>query len=215
MKAVKLVTYCIDTENIGAPQWVRLLDSMSVQDRLLLFVSDQSGKAYASLKLESMHKFLTCASVVRVATGTKNALDFQLVAEVGALSAQDPRRQYAIVSNDHGFDAAVANMVNRGIDAVRLDSTDIAQICKDSVKLSSGKNASVTRDDISSVLIAGGCPQTSAPIVADCIISCRKLPASEKKQALHDRLQKIFTSSVVNDLYRNVRPVMYEALKSA
>lgn len=68
-------------------------------------------------------KHITVHSVY-VKTGVKNALDFQLVTILGALTQTNPAdTKYKIVSNDSGFDTTLSFLKEHGYDAKRINAT--------------------------------------------------------------------------------------------
>ena len=68
-------------------------------------------------------KHITVHSVY-VKTGVKNALDFQLVTILGALTQTNPANtKYKIVSNDSGFDTTLSFLKEHGYDAKRINAT--------------------------------------------------------------------------------------------
>lgn len=99
--------YLVDSENIG-DAWVNLIDTITPGDRIVVFYTDNS----MHIGCEKVRRLLECEDgVVRwisCVNGTKNALDFQLVTELGAMIARGDGYDYVIVSNDSGFDAVVS-----------------------------------------------------------------------------------------------------------
>ena len=59
-----------------------------------------------------------------------NALDFQLVTELGARVATEPGHAFVIVSNDNGFDAVVTYWTQRGKDVRRMKSAECRQLTR-------------------------------------------------------------------------------------
>ena len=96
--------YLVDSENIGS-SWSQLLSSMSDEDKMYVFYTDKSPYiSYENLLQVIAHchipVFIKCFE-------GKNALDFQLVSELGFKLCQDPDQEFVIVSDDYGYDAAV------------------------------------------------------------------------------------------------------------
>ena len=98
------VQYLIDSENVG-DFWIPLLELPADKSELIVFYTRNSPHmSYESLiRLQESDRtvtFITCYE------GT-NALDFQLVSELGYLIGKNESGSFVIVTNDTGFDAAV------------------------------------------------------------------------------------------------------------
>ncbi len=96
--------YFIDSENVG-DSWIQLLSSMTGEDKMYVLYTDKSPYiSYESLlqviAYGSLPAFIKCHE-------GRNALDFQLVSELGFQMAQNPSEEFVIVSDDNGFDAVV------------------------------------------------------------------------------------------------------------
>lgn len=105
--------YLCDLENIY-DRWSNLAQTAQAGDKFTLFYT----KSIKSIHLEAFgpasvrgveFAFAECEC------GRHNALDFQLVCELGRLSAQYPDRKYVILSGDTGFQSVVKFMADRGI----------------------------------------------------------------------------------------------------
>ena len=98
------VQYFIDSENVG-DFWIPLLDLPAEETELIVFYTRNSPHmSYESLiKLKESDRKVT---FIKCYEGT-NALDFQLVSELGFHICQDEDDRFVIVTNDTGFDAAV------------------------------------------------------------------------------------------------------------
>ncbi|MDO5132691.1 MAG: PIN domain-containing protein [Eubacteriales bacterium] len=98
------VQYLIDSENVG-DFWIPLLDLPAEETHLVVFYTRNSPHmSYESLiKLKESDRTVT---FIKCYEGT-NALDFQLVSELGYRISKDEDGRFVIVTNDTGFDAAV------------------------------------------------------------------------------------------------------------
>ena len=98
------VQYLIDSENVG-DFWIPLLDLPADETELIVFYTRNSPHmSYESLiKLKESDRTVT---FIKCYEGT-NALDFQLVSELGYRIGNDEDGRFVIVTNDTGFDAAV------------------------------------------------------------------------------------------------------------
>lgn len=96
--------YLVDSENVGA-SWSQLLPSLSGEDKMYVFYTDKSP--YISYEnLLQVIAYCNIPVFIKCHEG-KNALDFQLVSELGFKLCQSPEAEFFIVSDDYGYDAAV------------------------------------------------------------------------------------------------------------
>lgn len=98
-------TYLIDSENIN-DIWVEILHCLEDKDEILVFYTVKSAHMGYDRIIKLMEHKRGTIRWIRCFEG-QNALDFQLVTELGSRIGQDSRREYIIVSNDTGYDAVV------------------------------------------------------------------------------------------------------------
>lgn len=113
--------YLVDSENVG-DIWVPLLVSSQEDDEVLVFYTTKSPHMnYENVRMlketEKEADFIKCFE-------GSNALDFQLVSELGYRLSQNADREYVIVSNDTGFDAAVCYWSTRKMPVSRLSGKE-------------------------------------------------------------------------------------------
>ncbi|MBQ2640859.1 MAG: hypothetical protein IJG15_02550 [Lachnospiraceae bacterium] len=98
------VQYLIDSENVG-DFWIPLLELPAEETELIVFYTRNSPHmSYDSLiRLKESNRMVT---FIKCYEGT-NALDFQLVSELGYRICENEDGRFVIVTNDTGFDAAV------------------------------------------------------------------------------------------------------------
>lgn len=113
--------YLVDSENVG-DIWVPLLVSSQEDDEVLVFYTTKSPHMnYENVRMlketEKEADFIKCFE-------GSNALDFQLVSELGYRLSQNAAREYVIVSNDTGFDAAVRYWSTREMPVSRLSGKE-------------------------------------------------------------------------------------------
>lgn len=119
-------TYLIDSENIN-DVWVEILDALGSGDCIMVFFTDKSAhmgydRIVRLMELEKgTVKWIRCF-------GGQNALDFQLVTELGHQICQDQEREYVIVSNDTGYDAAVRYWQQRGCSVSRIKGIECTKL---------------------------------------------------------------------------------------
>ena len=113
--------YLVDSENVG-DIWVPLLVSSQEDDEVLVFYTTKSPHMnYENVRMlketEKEADFIKCFE-------GSNALDFQLVSELGYRLSQNADREYVIVSNDTGFGAAVRYWSTRKMPVSRLSGKE-------------------------------------------------------------------------------------------
>ena len=122
--------HLIDFENVRSAGLAGL-GPLGEGDQAIVFFSD----ACRQLDLGAAARFLGSGASLRtehVATGSKNALDFQLASKLGCLIGERAptrrcftggrglSRRFRIVSNDTGFDCVVGYWRERGVDVERV-----------------------------------------------------------------------------------------------
>lgn len=116
--------YLVDSENVG-DVWVPLLVSSQAEDEVMVFYTQKSPHMnYENVRMlkESQKE----AVFVKCFEGN-NALDFQLVTELGHMLQENADREYIIVSNDTGFDAVVRYWTLRNMPVCRLSGKDCSR----------------------------------------------------------------------------------------
>ena len=120
MEEIKNV-YLVDSENVGDLWVTHILDMAKKEDEVVVFYTKKSPHmGYDNLcKLMSEGrevKFVKCVE-------GRNALDFQLVTELGFRIGSDKEETcYIMVTNDTGFDAVVQYWKNAGKDVRRYNA---------------------------------------------------------------------------------------------
>lgn len=119
--------YLIDSENVG-DFWIPLLDLPDEDTELVVFYTKNSPHmSYDSLiKLKLSDKVVT---FIKCYEGT-NALDFQLVSELGYRMRGNEEGEFIIVTNDTGYDAAVKYWRKKGFSVRRITGKE----CKNAAK---------------------------------------------------------------------------------
>lgn len=131
--------YLIDSENVG-DFWIPLLDLPDEETELVVFYTKNSPHmSYDSLiKLKLSDKVVT---FIKCYEGT-NALDFQLVSELGYRMKGNEEGEFIIVTNDTGYDAAVKYWRKKGYSVRRITGKE----CKNA---SRSRSASRSRQQAS------------------------------------------------------------------
>lgn len=118
--------YFIDSENVN-DAWISLATNASLEDELLVFYTAKSPHMSYEKVIELTTSGNHPINWVKCVEGM-NALDFQLVTELGYRIALSPDDRYVLVTNDNGFEAAVRYWKLKGVDIVRMKSSDCRQV---------------------------------------------------------------------------------------
>lgn len=109
--------YLIDTENVGR-DWVPYLEVAGKRDRFVLFYTRVSP----AINLSILNQIINCPAKMECVpcyTGP-NALDFQLITELGYRISKHPTTDYIVLTRDAGFDAAVKYWNDKGFSVKRI-----------------------------------------------------------------------------------------------
>ena len=112
--------YYIDFENVKTAG-LKGLDSLPSCDTVKIFAKGGSDQ----LKFNDIKTLMACKATVAiedVVTGTKNALDFQLLTDLMIdcvkRAGMSPAPKFIIISADHGYDPAITQMKKRSVNNV-------------------------------------------------------------------------------------------------
>ena len=112
--------YYIDFENVKTAG-LKGLDNLPSCDTVKIFAKGGSDQ----LKFNDIKTLMACKATVAiedVVTGTKNALDFQLLADLMIdcvkRAGMSPAPKFIIISADHGYDPAITQMKKRSVNNV-------------------------------------------------------------------------------------------------
>lgn len=119
--------FFIDSENIG-DLWVNLLAGSEDNEEIIVFYTNKSPHmSYDNLRiLKESPKIISFVKVC----GGNNALDFQLVTELGYRLCNNSDAEFIIVTNDTGFDAVVRYWKSRDKNVIRITGND----CKNFIR---------------------------------------------------------------------------------
>lgn len=112
-----MTVFFVDTENIGL-DWVSYLNNADKNSLFLLFYTGKSAKISFDA-LESVLKSPVKFGFIECCTGP-NALDFQLVSELGYRIAKNQNHSYVVISRDTGFDVAIKYLRDKGAAVKRI-----------------------------------------------------------------------------------------------
>lgn len=106
--------FLVDTENVG----LRALDGVNLlneEDLIILFVTNRTDEHSFSKEKVSLMNSKASIKRIKVLTGGKNSLDFQLVSYLGLLIGYNADREkcdYYIISKDQGFSSCINLLTN-------------------------------------------------------------------------------------------------------
>lgn len=111
--------YLIDSENIS-DEWVDILDLSGSNDHITVFYTDKSSHINCSQVCKMMEKGIGRMQWIKCMEGN-NALDFQLVTELGAMIERNEAAEYIIISKDNGFNVVVNYWNSRDIKIEKMN----------------------------------------------------------------------------------------------
>lgn len=111
--------YLVDSENVGNT-WLGLINRLQEEDELHVFYTDKSPTlSYETVVQLLKHDYIGMVNWIRCFTGD-NALDFQLVTELGSMIAENKcagifDTYFIILSKDTGYDPVVSYWAKKGV----------------------------------------------------------------------------------------------------
>lgn len=199
-------TYLIDVENVQA-WWTTLLPACRPGDEMVLFVSDKTGR------IDPLVLGGPCAKGVKFSfaaceNGLPNAMDFQLVAELGRLSVLEPDREFVIISGDNGFRSVVKFMADRGV------SVECAGPSDPGAATPAG-NATGTAQDVKAVYEqmlreAGAGNADERHVVAAILYQAMLKPPQRRKVDVLNRLRNRWGAAEGQEKYNAIKDVVWK-----
>ena len=190
--------YLVDSENVN-DVWIRLVTTMEAQDEILVFYTEKSPHMSYEKVIELTQLSDRPIRWIKCVEGS-NALDFQLVTELGARVATEPGHAFVIVSNDNGFDAAVKYWTQREKDVRRMKSAE----CRQLTRRHGGMPASaVERTAPENVVLQqeeDGAPEQMCVYQADIEQLSRSIQMS-KLTLFHDAFVCMFDQEIGDEIY--------------
>lgn len=170
--------YFIDSENIN-DVWVSLFDNISENDRVIVFYTDKS----AHISCENVRKLMEIdrdlITWISCYNLSSNALDFQLVTELGAMAAKNSAKEYVIVSNDTGFDSVVKYWSKQSVNIRRIKGN----MCNVKIEKPAEPPETKTHSEINNFIGAQTAPTASSEPEAEKIIPVRVKAVQVSSQA--------------------------------
>ena len=192
--------YLVDSENVG-DVWVPLLVSAKGEEEVVVFYTQRSPHMnYENVRM--LKETDKEATFIKCFEGN-NALDFQLVSELGYHLCKEPDCDYIIVSNDTGFDAVVKYWTVKGMSVSRLSGKECFRMLKN------GKTQTAERVESQpeTAVLADAEPQgeeapqqTEAPVLPEDVQEAQ--PEEKSEQASEDYTKPEEVDTVIRELQR-------------
>lgn len=119
--------FFVDIENVGK-SFLNGIDKLTIEDTLIICNNTMVHKEFSPAILEGLTKTRATIRKFYIHNAYKNAMDFELVIELGFLIHENgSHAQYYIVSNDRGFDVVNDYLKNKGLSITvkRIPSFDV------------------------------------------------------------------------------------------
>lgn len=180
--------FLVDYENVNSGG-LKGIDNLSASDKVLCFYRENDTLNFSTLK--KLEKTKASKEYILVNAKTKNAVDFQIVACLGAMSAKNPEEKYFIISNDGGYDVAIDYLCkNQG--AKSISRCPRISVCQND-------DVYTTQSEVEKLV-----PKYAhkAAEIAEIIDNYKT------KSAINNNLMKLFTSEEVGEIYKKIKPLL-------
>jgi len=98
--------FLIDVENVGK-SFLQGIEKLKISDVLIVYHNQIARSEFSQTILAGLQKTKAVVKKFYIENASKNAMDFQIMMQLGYLMAQNgSSAEYYIVSNDRGFDVA-------------------------------------------------------------------------------------------------------------
>ena len=203
--------YLIDSENVN-DAWVELLPVLDHEDQIIVFYTDKSPhmcyqNVIALLNNDKKVEFIKCFE-------GNNALDFQLVTELGYMLCNAPKQAYVIVSNDTGFDAIVKYWQKKEYDVSRIRGKDCRKevrkfvLCEeDTVSENEDENVCEFQEDAGESKTESG-QETNVLSFTDeeeCVEEILKVISLKNMTLLHNALTCMLGQKKGDEVYSQIK----------
>lgn len=211
-------TYLIDTENV-ATAWLPIAKTAQRQDRIVLFYTDAVHHQNLTIpELAELSKTVCRIDAIYCFCGS-NALDFQLVSELGRLIAKKPGEHYFILSRDTGYDSVTAYWNQQNIHVKRIEPEKPADS-----KQPDEKPKNPTQEK-SKPIMAGkpkcqsiynqkarsvGIPADETNTVANILANGMLRPIQGRSLWIQNQLIKKFGSKQGRHVFNTIKPVIHD-----
>ena len=179
-----MATFLIDYENVSA-SGLDGLETLTQADVVYIFYTENADR----LTFSAHRRLIESKAQIRyykVESGTKNALDFQLVTYLGYLICGAPSESYYIISKDNGFDSVLNFWSKQNIPVLRMSNLDVVNTSQAHDELQEKLSELLDHADVQTVL--------------------DMIEKYKTKQGLNNALMKQFDNKKTSEIYRVIKP---------
>ncbi len=187
--------FLVDYENVSNAG-LKGIENLTESDSIVIFLRENStfsAKTHIMLEKTKAKK-----EYIFVKIKGKNALDFQLVAYLGILCANNNKEQFCVVSNDQGFESAVKFLKARNFNVCHKSNLAMNDFAKTGCE---PNNTDVDYD----VKLKELLPDFAAKDIA--VIS-EIITKYKSKQAINNNIMKVFGSDKTGEIYKKIKPLL-------
>ncbi|NBH74221.1 hypothetical protein D3Z51_19950 [Clostridiaceae bacterium] len=180
--------YLIDYENTGEGGLAGLTELES-SDEVVIFYSENADK----MSFDMHRRLQECRALIefrKIATGKKNALDFQLAAYLGYLMAKEEDGRFCIVSKDLGYEVLLDFWKGKNIRLIDSIASETKAKVEQRSELEETLQKLVDEEDVPTVL--------------------GFISSGKSKQAVNNLLVKQYGSKKAGELYKKIKPLLKE-----
>lgn len=202
-----------DLENI-CQRWSFLLPDIKRGDRVTLFFT----KKMNIMKLDALgpvSSLDTLFNFVQCECGRANALDFQLVAELGRLSLVETDTEFVIVSGDQGFCSVIDYMRQRGVHVSCLNPQPVALVVNETPKesLEPVMESDGVRACYVKKLKVFELDSVTTDFLADAFMATMCAPANRRKLDCRNYIRAKYGAKDGEELYIKIKPLVHSIAK--
>ena len=181
--------YLVDSENVG-DIWVPLLVASQPDEEVIVFYTQKSPHMnYENVRLlketEKEAEFIKCFE-------GSNALDFQLVTQLGYLLCENQANSYVIVSNDTGFDAAVRYWKQRNMPVQRLSGKELNRRLQQKAKTNGEREIFFEAEEKNAGDVAGSLADEAEIVTA----KMNEMTETDKSEEPEETLEQVETAKI-------------------
>lgn len=198
-KQKRPTVYLVDSENVN-DVWIQLVTVMEESDEILVFYTEKSPHMSYERVIELTRLSDRPIQWIKCVEGS-NALDFQLVTELGARVATAPEDEFVIVSNDNGFDAAVKYWVQREKAVRRMKSAECRQFARTSREEKKQEKKQEEKIEQAEALAEADITQEALPSYMPDIERLSQSIQMSKLTLFHDAFVCMFDQELGDEIY--------------
>lgn len=220
-----LTHFLCDMENVQG-NWSAVLSHAKSGDKVTLFFTDKVKQVSLSLFGKGclsgvQFNFVECEN------GRPNALDFQLVTELGRLSIIESDTDFVIVTGDQGFQSVVGFMRDRGVhvECFNPNVPDVVSEIEPVVDVplveevvSPDVGSTVVESGVLDVYIGKlsdfGLSDSQVHKIAEIFMATMGEPSNKRKLACRNYIRTFYGAKDGEALYCKIKPVVHDVAKN-